>query len=584
MFPQIVIGNVLAIIIGIFIIFLVAFTFVKNEIGKSRVEMLRQISDLNQFSMNAMDNTMEILYENIQGYIDENSLEDFDAKKANEVMSEPAEVFSAMGADFVIDIVMNKGDVYTSDDNKSRVEVLKATAWYTQLLDGLKTRYWYMMFMDDEEADEKMLLSLGQRIYDEKGETAGIAVISIYQNALFQSFENARREDNVIYIVDENGMVISHSNVKVVGYSFFYASAFEKKIGGHNSYILTMKNGRAVLLSNYLNAKNNWTFVEELDFSSKLKEYSGIVAIAILGLLAFMSVILVLDYLLIKRITNSLTEFSLQIKKIRLNVEADLSEIPIQDDYEEIYIITEQFNKTLKRIEQLIHDIKINEHQKRKAEFDFLQAQIDPHFLRNTLVTVKSLIALGEYEKAISTLNDFNALLKIPMMDKQFVTIAEEIELVMHYMAIMEHRFDKQFLLHVEMNTEMKHILIPRMILQPVVGNAVFHGLAGKEGDAVITILANSWGRDLIITITDNGEGMSQQQIDKIMSGKRNANSHHGVGLYNVRNRLRLIYGEQAGIQIRSKENAGTEVKLIFSDYQAIYRKTEEKEYENTNC
>ena len=145
-----------------------------------------------------------------------------------------------------------------------------------------------------------------------------------------------------------------------------------------------------------------------------------------------------LDYLLINKITNSLTTFSRGIKEIQLDESTGTAAIPIQDSYSEIMIITESFNKMLARIQELISSIRINEREKRKAEFDFLQAQIEPHFVRNTLLTLKSLISFGEYEKAILMLDDFNALLKIPMMvEKQFVSVRDEIQLVIHYMAIM---------------------------------------------------------------------------------------------------------------------------------------------------
>ncbi|MGI6012147.1 MAG: cache domain-containing sensor histidine kinase [Ruminococcus sp.] len=583
--PRIIYGNLIVILVGLSIISVCALSFIRDELGNSRVEMLQQISDLNQLNMNAMDNTMNRLYDNIQEHIYQQNSWQLTGEKADEVMTEATRYFSDMGVNSVVDIILKDGRVFTSDDNMSRVVALKKTAWYTQLISGAQPESWYMNFSDREDSEKGILLSLGKTLFNSEQEPIGIVVISTSQQTLYRSYENALNEDNVIYILDENGTVISHSNPRVIGFSFYYMPTFEKNVAPFNSYTMTTKQGKAVLISNYRNTQNNWTFVEELDFSSKLKDYSRIVLLALLGVAGCFLVMLGLDYLLINKITNSLTGFSREIKSLQLGESAKATEIPVQESYSEIKIITESFNRMLARIQELIQNIKINEQKKRKAEFDFLQAQIEPHFVRNTLLTLKSLIALGEYEKAMSMMDDFNALLKIPMMvEKQFVSVYDEIQLVIHYMAIMEYRFDKKFLLRVDMNEECRHVLIPRMILQPVVANALFHGFAEKEDDGTILVKAGVCENDLLIQISDNGEGMTAEQIKRVMEGKRNPNSHHGVGLQNVINRLKLIYGKNSGLSIRSEKNKGTEVTLRFSDYKSVYCRKEVEGNENPDC
>ena len=150
-----------------------------------------------------------------------------------------------------------------------------------------------------------------------------------------------------------------------------------------------------MLLSNYHNEESGWTFVEELDLTSKLKDYSWTIIIVIAGVMLCSIFMVGLDFVMINKVTNSLTRFSRHIKSLQPDINNDITEIPVQEDYAEINIITERFNKMLARIQELIQNIKINERKKRKVEFDFLQAQIEPHFLRNTLLTLKSLIALG---------------------------------------------------------------------------------------------------------------------------------------------------------------------------------------------
>ncbi len=577
--PRILLGNYLVIIIALLVTSIGVYSFLKNEIGRTQVKVLQQISDLNQLNMNAVKNTMTDLYSSIQSFINLNSIEKFDEAQAALVMKETQRCFSNMGVDSMVDIILKDVGTYTSDGDMSRVDALKKTVRYTHLISGSRTESWYMNFSNREDSEKGILLSFGRTLFDEDGDAAGIVIISTSQKTLLRSYKNTLNENNVIYILDESGIVISHSNPRLIGFSFYYMPTFEKKVGPYNSYTVKTKNNRPVLLSNYHNEESGWTFVEELDLTSKLKDYSWTIVIVIAGVMLCSIFMVGLDFVMINKVTNSLTRFSRHIKSLQPDINNDITEIPVQEDYAEINIITERFNKMLVRIQELIQNIKTNERKKRKVEFDFLQAQIEPHFLRNTLLTLKSLIALGESRKAMSMLDDFNALLKIPMMvEKQFVPVYEEVELVMHYMAIMEYRFDKRFLLQIHMPEEIKHVLVPRMILQPVAANALFHGFAEKEDNAIITITAYEQEEDLYIVINDNGEGMTEEQIQMVLAGKRNVNSHHGVGLQNVKSRLQLIYGDRARLEIKSTVNVGTEVTLVFAGYRSVYFNDEENQ------
>lgn len=575
---KILFGNYAVVILGLLITSIFVFNFLKDEIGKTRVDILRQISDLNQQNMNIMKNAMDSLYDVVQTDIDEESLDQFNREKAAAAMKNSEEFFANLDINSSVDIIFKGGITYTSDGSLERVKALKRTVWYTYLISGSREQSWNMNFPDREDP-KGIVLSYGRTIYDEHGDASGIVIINISQESLYKSYESALTENNTIYIVDEAGIVISHSNPKLIGFSFFYMPTFEKNTAPFNSYVLQSKQSRPILLSNYRNEKNNWTFVEELDLTSKLKSYTWLIIAGIGAILTGTLVMLGLDFVLIDKITNPLSGFAKDIKNIEFDVNKELAEVRVQKQYLEINSLTESFNRMLRKIQELIRNIKDNEREKREVEFDFLQAQIQPHFLHNTLLTLKSLIVLGEKDKAVLMLDDFNALLRIPLMeDKQFVGVYQEIELVMHYMAIMEYRFDKGFILRTEIPEQLKNILIPRMILQPVVANAVFHGFAEMEEGGMIVISAYEKEENLHIVIADNGEGMSADQVARIQSGERNVNSHHGVGLQNVKRRIQLIYGEQARLDIKSGIHVGTEVMLVFSGYKSVFCEEQETE------
>lgn len=572
---KIILGNYAVVLLGIMITFIFVLNFLKNEIGESRVGVLHQVSDLNQVNINAMENVMDHMYSTMEDFIQEDTIQKFDGKKAEEIMQYANDFFGNMGVDSSVDIILKNGESYTSDGSWERIDALKKTVWYTYLISGQRKQSWNMNF-PDRETPGGVVLSYGQTILDENDCLAGFMVISTSQETLYKSYVNALVENNMIYILDEAGIVISHPNHKVIGFTFYYMPTFEERMMKFDSYTVKTKQKRPILYSNYHDERTNWTFVEELDLTSIMKGYSELIIKAVAFILLCTLIMLGLDFILINKITNSLTGFSQDIKNLKLDVNTELAEISVQKQYVEIKILTESFNKMLMKIQELIQNIKSNEEKKRKVEFNFLQAQIQPHFLRNTLLTLKSLIVSDEKEKASLMLDDFNALLRIPLMeDKQFVPLYQEIELVMHYMAIMEYRFDKGFLLHVEIEEELKNILIPRMILQPIVANAIFHGFAEKESNGMVTVTAFVKGQNLYIVIKDNGEGMTEEQIERILSGERNINSHHGVGLQNVKSRIQLIYGERAALNVKSTIHVGTEITVIFPNYKVVYLEAE---------
>lgn len=564
---RIILGNIAIIILGLILISFFVFQFLKNEIGKSRVSLLQQINDVNQVYLDSTENAMNRLCKATEEIILEKSMEGFKLEQAEELMSKARDFFIDMGVDSSVDIVFKNGASYTTDGSTERIEALEGSVRYTYLMNGTYKESWYMNF-PKQHSGKEIVLSKAKTIFNKNDETIGFAVISISQKSLYESYENILTDNNVVYIIDAAGIVISHPNEQMIGFTFYHMPSFEQKIMEFNSYKLD--NQKKILLSNFHDKQQDWTFIEELDLSDIWKEYSNTLIFAILIMVGSNLVMLLLDYLLIKKITNSLSEFTKDIKNLQWDVDNGLAMIPVQKQYAEIQILMESFNKMLIRMQYLISSIRKHEQQKHKIEYDFLQAQIQPHFLHNTLVALKSLIVMGESDKAVKMMNDFTALLRIPLMNKQFVSLYQEVELVVHYMAIMEYRFKKGFILRLDIPEKLKNILIPRMLLQPIVANAIFHGFVEKKQNGIVTISAKEEKKDLILVISDNGIGMSEDVISQIMSEKQSKNSHHGVGLQNVKSRISLLYGERALFEVESIINVGSQVTIMLPDYDSV--------------
>ena len=215
------------------------------------------------------------------------------------------------------------------------------------------------------------------------------------------------------------------------------------------------------------------------------------------------------------------------------------------------------FNIMVERIDRLITSVKKEERLKRKAEIDFLQAQINPHFIYNTLSSIRCLVSMGENKEAEEMIYQFSKLLRSTLSrTEEFTTIEQEMQLIQIYGELQKIRYPDSFELTFDIEEDVKQIKIPVLLVQPIVENAIFHG-----GGDFVTILISAYREenDLKIVIRDNGCGMTKEQIQTSMNQEGHMNK---VGLKNVDDRIKIIYGEKYGLCIQSRKGGGTEVTL----------------------
>ncbi|WP_165822692.1 sensor histidine kinase [Paenibacillus montanisoli] len=216
--------------------------------------------------------------------------------------------------------------------------------------------------------------------------------------------------------------------------------------------------------------------------------------------------------------------------------------------------------------------------EKKRAEFDFLKSQVNPHFLYNTLDTIRGLASEREVPEIRDMTRALSRIFRYSIKGDDAVPLSEEIQIAGAYMSIQMVRFSGRFDFSVSVAESLLHVKVPKMILQPIVENAVYHGLEPRYEKGKLTISAqmDPCGRpDLLITVADDGVGMSEAQLASVrqqLQGERQAAKEDsgkldGVGLLNVHNRLQFLFEQQYGIEIQSKERAGTAVTLRIPVY-----------------
>lgn len=244
----------------------------------------------------------------------------------------------------------------------------------------------------------------------------------------------------------------------------------------------------------------------------------------------------------------------------------DLSPCPAPAQPEEFRQLGERFNRMIDEINTLIDDLVAERTAKAEAELRALQYQIQPHFMYNTLNSIKYAAILQGNPKIGEQLGAFIDLLEASISKKgALLPLSEELQLLESYASLQRYRYMDCFVITYDVTGESRGCYVPRLLLQPIVENAILHGMDVKRNDNVIRVAALVSDGDLWITVQDNGAGMSPEQLQKLLYGK--AEDHRrftGIGVANVRERLALYYGTRASLRVYSRVGEGTKFVLCL--------------------
>jgi two-component system sensor histidine kinase YesM len=237
---------------------------------------------------------------------------------------------------------------------------------------------------------------------------------------------------------------------------------------------------------------------------------------------------------------------------------------------DEIGLVANGLNQMAGNLKSYINRVYLAEIKQKNAELEKLRTQIQPHYLYNTLDVIRMMAITNDDQTTAEMLDSLSAQLKYligPSSDT--VTLNSEIQNIINYFSLIRIRYDNRFSLDIQIPNDLLNVKVPRLILQPVVENAVKHGLLPKEGEGLIAIYAKNTNKTFRITIMDNGIGMDEGQLKKLQAfikntdpGCREGSIWKEIGIKNVNDRIQLIYGADYGLEISSIEGMGTIVNF----------------------
>lgn len=276
-------------------------------------------------------------------------------------------------------------------------------------------------------------------------------------------------------------------------------------------------------------------------------------------LLIIFIVILINSYISF-RVTNPIRELEKSVKELEEgNLDAD---IYMGGSYE-VQHLGKSVQDMKFRIKGLMQDIVSEHEEKRKSEFDSLQAQINPHFLYNTLDIIVWQIENEKQSEAVHTVTALARFFRLSLgKGKNIVTVRDEIDHVKNYLMIQHMRFKNKFDYEFDIAEDVLELPSLKLMLQPLVENAIYHGMEFMDGDGMIMVKAWRKEDELYLSVADNGLGMTEDKVEMILTGESTSGNGRGsgIGVKNVNERIKLYFGEAYGITIDSEPDEGTTV------------------------
>lgn len=334
------------------------------------------------------------------------------------------------------------------------------------------------------------------------------------------------------------------------------------------------------VLGTFIYSLNNQQFMQNSDNYAVMLDalrYSQISNMVILGVVALMNLALI--YLMTKEMIQPLRRLAEAAEKVgEGELTTDLVEVTTQD---EIGVVTNAFNEMVLGIRRYIVQLKDSMEQEsamkekalkteahlKDAQLKYLQAQISPHFLFNTLNAGAQLAMMEDADRTYTYIQNVADFFRYTMKDRDDTTLADELTQVQHYIYILNVRFRGEIQFESHVDEECLNVMMPSMVLQPIVENSVNYGIRNIDWQGRINLTVTREDGYICVSIRDNGIGMSQDKIDRIMEGRLErqelSKNSNGVGLDNVIQRLRLFYDREDVLEITSVgPNMGTEVAV----------------------
>ena len=542
---------------------------ITNQQDENIIQLVSQISNNIDFYIKDTENIINYLSQDprILKFLNNiNSNDDLNLEATEDEVTKAIYSFTTFHSEIAGIAIVNQNDIVISDVmGRISRDPLTNERWYLESSKNPNTMHLFSKPVGRNinnifqySADE--VVSMSKAIIDKKtGKCIGVILIDMKLDIIKSVIENVKpAKTGFVYIVDSTGEIV-YSPVNDIVYRIkgdWIENASDKiliKRIKDNDYEIIHKN------STY----TGWRTVEVFPLNESLK---------VINSLAYYSILIAIITLLIAEMlaiffTSSIVKPISKLKKLMKKTQEGNFDVVFNSKYnDEIGELGNAFNNMVKEIKNLINLVQIEGKKKRKAEISILHAQIKPHFIYNTLDTIQWMAQEHDAEDIVDIVGNLTNLLRIGLSSgAEIIKMSQEIKHVESYLLIQKIRYEDKLNYEINVKEEILDFCVIKLILQPLVENAIYHGIKEKRGIGYIKINCEIKNDRIYFTIEDNGIGIKEEkliEINEMLQGKTNSNFVVGYGIFNVNEKIKLTYGEEFGLEYYSIYGEGTTVAL----------------------
>lgn len=413
------------------------------------------------------------------------------------------------------------------------------------------------------QSSYKWVITLSRALVNNQtGEREGLFFVDLNYSAISDLCNNnSIEEKGYIFVLDAEGNIVYHPKQQLM-YGGLKTENIDAIMECREDSLIIDEGGDSKLYTMSKSKRTGWTVVGAVYTSELLKNneqaqmwYLLVASILLLAVIGISSIIS-------REITKPIRSLRDSMRKVQ-NGQFDTHVEVITEN--EIGSLGRSFNLMTSEIQALMEQNVYEQKQKRKSELKALQAQINPHFLYNTLDSIIWMSEAGENDEVVEMTSALARLLRQSISnDKEEVELEKEIEYVKNYLTIQKMRYKDKLEFFIYVDPRVAHVPIIKLVLQPLVENAIYHGIKYKETKGNLKIYARPVDGRVEIVVADDGIGMDEDVMEHIFDEHRKEQKRNGVGVPNVQKRLKLQYGSEYGIRYESVKGAGTKAVITI--------------------
>ena len=448
---------------------------------------------------------------------------------------------------------------------KSNVDVIDEN-WFRNTL--LKTENLHFStphvqtIFDGSESQYRWVISMSRAVEITNGPYTdqGVLLIDIRYNSLERLFDGVNLGNGgYAYLISSDGEIIYHPKAQLID-SGIVKENNRESAGLKDGNYEEVFDGEKRIVSVKTVGYTGWKIVgvTPLDGMSLNNIKTKLLMVFIIAFVLF--ILSIINSYISTRITDPIKELEKAVNEIEQgNLEV---EVRSAGSYEIQHLGT-SIQSMARRIRKLMNDIVAEHESKRRSEFDTLQSQINPHFLYNTLDIIVWMIENEKQSEAVKVVTALARFFRISLSKgKSIIPVKDELEHVRNYLMIQHMRYKNKFTYDIEADEDVLELASLKLMLQPLVENAIYHGMEFMDGDGEILVRAWRQEDDLYMSVSDNGLGMTQEQVERLFRASDHTSSGRGsgIGVKNVNERIKLYFGTGYGLEVLSEPDEGTTV------------------------